>query len=792
MLFSEQWLRSFVDPALDTDALGQLLTMAGLEVEQIKPAAADFSSVVVGHILSTEKHPDADRLKVCQVDAGQGEPLQIVCGAPNAAAGMKVPCALVGAKLPGFEIKKAKLRGVASFGMLCSAKELGLSDDHGGLYPLPDDAAVGQDVRQVLDLDDAIIEISLTPNRADCLSLVGVAREVAALTDLPLTVPAIEPVVPTIDRRREIVLDAPGACPRFCGRIIQGVDAKAATPAWMKRRLERSGIRSISALVDITNYVMLELGQPLHAYDDATLDGAIHARLAGAGEQLLLLNEQTIDLDADTLLIADERKVLGMAGIMGGEDTGVTLETRDVFLEAAFFAPDAIAGRAREYGFSSDASHRFERGVDFDLSPRAIERATELILAVCGGQAGPVQVAESVADLPRRDPVVLRPARARKLLGIDLSDAQIAALLQRVHLDVSAEGEAFRVVPPSYRFDIEIEVDLVEELARLHGYDNMPAPAPQGNLAMLARPEGVRDLWQVRRLVADRDYQEVVNYAFIEDAWEADFCGNDAPIRLANPIASQMNVMRSSLIPGLVNTLVVNRKRQQPRVRAFEIGRCFIAEPNAQPVAGYHQPVRLGLLAAGNAAPEQWGQPARAVDFYDLKADVEALLAPLKAQFEPGEHAALHPGRSARIVLEGRAVGIIGEIHPKWVQKYELGTPPVVCELDADAATLAHLPVYAPISRLPAVTRDMALVVDQHVTVAQLLTALRAVASPIVNAIELFDVYQGKGIDPDKKSLAFRVLMQDTQRTLEDAEVDAAVAALVQRAEADFDARLRG
>ena len=792
MLFSEQWLRSFVDPALDTDALGQLLTMAGLEVEQIKPAAADFSSVVVGHILSTEKHPDADRLKVCQVDAGQGEPLQIVCGAPNAAAGMKVPCALVGAKLPGFEIKKAKLRGVASFGMLCSAKELGLSDDHGGLYPLPDDAPVGQDVRQVLDLDDAIIEISLTPNRADCLSLVGVAREVAALTDLPLTLPAIDPVVPTIDRRREIVLDAPGACPRFCGRIIEGVDARAATPAWMKRRLERSGIRSISALVDITNYVMLELGQPLHAYDDATLDGAIHARLAGAGEQLLLLNEQTIDLDADTLLIADERKVLGMAGIMGGEDTGVTLETRDVFLEAAFFAPDAIAGRAREYGFSSDASHRFERGVDFDLSPRAIERATELILAICGGQAGPVQVAESVADLPRRDAVVLRPARARKLLGIDLSDAQIAALLQRVHLEVSAEGEAFRVVPPSYRFDIEIEVDLVEELARLHGYDNMPAPAPQGSLAMLARPEGVRDLWQVRRLVADRDYQEVVNYAFIEDAWEADFCGNDAPIRLANPIASQMNVMRSSLIPGLVNTLVVNRKRQQPRVRAFEIGRCFIAEPNAQPVAGYHQPVRLGLLAAGNAAPEQWGQPARAVDFYDLKADVEALLAPLKAQFEPAEHAALHPGRSARIVLEGRAVGIIGEIHPKWVQKYELGTPPVVCELDADAATLAHLPVYAPISRLPAVTRDMALVVDQHVTVAQLLTALRAVASPIVNAIELFDVYQGKGIDPDKKSLAFRVLMQDTQRTLEDAEVDAAVAALVQRAEADFDARLRG
>jgi phenylalanyl-tRNA synthetase beta chain len=792
MLFSEQWLRSFVDPALDTEQLGHLLTMAGLEVEEIKPAGAEFSSVVVGHILSTEKHPDADRLKVCQVDAGQGEPLQIVCGAPNAEAGMKVPCALVGARLPGFEIKKAKLRGVASSGMLCSAKELGLSDDHGGLYRLPDEAPVGQDVRELLDLDDAIIEISLTPNRADCLSLLGVAREVAAITDLPLKTVDITPVAPTIDTRRDIMLDAPAGCPRFCGRVIEGVDAAAATPDWMKRRLERSGTRSISALVDITNYVMLELGQPMHAYDQAKLQGPVRARLAREGEQLLLLNEQTIDLDPGTLLIADDANVLGMAGIMGGEDSGVTLQTRDLFLEAAYFAPEAIAGRAREYGFSSDASHRFERGVDFALSPQAIERATELILEICGGQPGPVSVAESVEHLPERAAVMLRPARARKLLGIDLDDDQIAALLKRVHLAVVREGDSFRVTPPSYRFDIEIEVDLVEELARLHGYDNIPAPAPQGHLAMLARPEARRDLWQVRQLVADRDYQEVVNYAFIEDRWEADFCGNTAPIRLANPIASQMNVMRSSLIPGLVNTLVINRKRQQPRVRAFEIGRCFLPDAEAVPVAGYHQPVRLGMIAAGGVADEQWGLAARNVDFYDLKGDVEALFAPASLSFEAATHPALHPGRSAAIRVDGITVGHLGELHPKWVQKYDLGTAPVVCELDAEAVLASALPVYAPISRQPSVTRDMALVLAQEVSAAHVLSALKAAAAPFVKDIQLFDVYQGKGIEPEKKSLAFRVLMQDTQRTLEDAEVDAAVTALVQRAEADFDARLRG
>ncbi|MCB1960259.1 MAG: phenylalanine--tRNA ligase subunit beta [Rhodocyclaceae bacterium] len=792
MRFSENWLRSFVDPALDSDALGHLMTMAGLEVEEAVPAGAQFSSVVVGHILSTSAHPDADRLKVCQVDVGQGEPLQIVCGAPNAAEGMKVPCALVGASLPGFEIKKAKLRGVASFGMLCSARELGLSADASGLYALPADAPTGVDVRAVLDLDDTVFEIKLTPNRADCLSLAGVAREVAALTDRPLTMPDLTAVPPTIDDRRSIVLDAPQACPRFCGRIVRGVNARAVTPDWMKRRLERSGIRSISALVDITNYVMLELGQPLHAYDNRRLHGAVHARYPQPGEKLLLLNEQTIALDAGTLLIADDATVLGMAGIMGGEESGISLETTDLFLEAAFFAPDAIAGRARQYGFSSDASHRFERGVDFDLPPQAIERATRLILDICGGQPGPVETVESSVDLPARPPVRLRPVRARQLIGVELDDRQIEHLLTRVHLDVRAESDGFSVTPPSYRFDIEIEEDLIEELVRLHGYDNIPAPAPKGSLAMLPRPETRRDLWQARRLVADRDYQEVVTYAFVEEVWETDFCGNASPIRLANPIASQMSVMRSSLVPGLINALRVNRKRQNNRVRIFEIGRCFARDPAAQPVPGYHQPVRLGMLAAGSPCAEQWGAAARNVDFFDLKGDLEAVFAPLPLRFEAAAHPALHPGRSARILAGDDLIGFIGEIHPKWVQKYELGAAPVVCEVDASALQAVRLPIYSPISRQPAVIRDMALVMDQKIPVAHVLDALNNAASPIVKAIELFDVYQGKGVDQEKKSLAFRVLMQDTQRTLEDAEVDAAVAALVQCAEAEFDASLRG
>ncbi len=793
MQFSEQWLRTFVDPQLDSNELGHLLTMAGLEVEEADPAAPAFTGIVVAQIVEAVQHPNADKLRLCKVDAGGGELLQIVCGAPNAAAGIKVPCARVGAVLPGeFRIKAAKLRGVESFGMLCSARELGLSEEHGGLLLLPADAPVGADIRDYLALDDTLFTIKLTPNRADCLSLTGVAREVAALTGSPLVEPEIAPVAPGIDARRAIVLDAPEACPRYCGRVVRGVDARAATPDWMVRRLTRSGIRSISALVDITNYVMLELGQPLHAFDNTRLSGAIHVRYPRAGEQVLLLNEQTVSPAADTLLIADEARALALAGIMGGEESGISLDTTEVFLESAFFTPDAIAGRARAYGFGSDASHRYERGVDFELPRRAMERATALILQVCGGEAGPVEEAVSSAHLPARHVVRLRPARARRLLGVDLDDEAMAALLGRVHLTVERVGGDLLVTPPSFRFDIAIEEDLIEELARLHGYDNIPAVPPQGRLQMVESAEDRRPVWELRHRMAVRGFQEVVNFAFVEEAWERDFAANEDPIRLANPIASQLSVMRSTLVPGLAANLVTNRNRQQDRVRVFEIGRCFERKADGEPVAGFHQPLRIAALAAGDALPEQWGERGRKVDFYDLKGDLEALFAPLALQFERVSHPALHPGRAAAVLLDGRRIGVLGELHPVWVQRYELGSAPVVFEVELEDALAARLPGYAEISRMPAVVRDLALVVGQDVTVARVLEVLKGAAPALVREITLFDVYQGKGIEPDRKSLAFRVSMQDTQRTLEEAEVESAVAALVREAEIALGARLRG
>lgn len=792
MQFSELWLRSFVSPDLDSDQLGHLLTMAGLEVEEQDGVAAVFSKVVVAQIVEAEKHPNADKLRVCKVDAGQGELLQIVCGAPNAAAGIKIPCALVGADLAGFDIKAAKLRGVESFGMLCSAKELGISDESGGLLVLPEDAPVGTDLRDYLALDDTLFTIKLTPNRADCLSLTGIAREVAALTGSPLSLVACAPVAAAHADTRAIVLDAPEACPRYAGRIIRGVDAKASTPEWMKQRLLRSGIRSISALVDVTNYVMLELGQPLHAFDNAKLAGAIHVRLPQPGEQVLLLNGQTITPAADTLLIADEARALALAGIMGGEDSGITLDTTELFLESAFFAPDAIAGRARAYGFSSDASYRFERGVDFALAGQAIERATRLILDICGGEAGPVVEAVAADKLPARAPIRLRASRVRRVLGIDLSADAVAGMFERLELQVSREGDDFIVTPPSYRFDVEIEEDLIEEIARIHGYDNIPSHAPRGPITMLPRPEAKRDTMSLRRQVAAREYQEVINFAFVEEAWEKDLAGNTNPVRLANPIASQMSVMRSTLIGGLVANVVTNRKRQTTRVRVFEIGRCFAHDAAGQPVDGYHQPVRIAALAAGFAKPEQWGEANRNVDFFDVKADLEALLFPRVAEFERASHPALHPGRSASVKVDGKVVGFIGEVHPVWVQRYELGTAPVVFELDLDVLLQSVTPAYAELSRFPAVTRDLALVVDQQVASGALLAGLQAVAPAIVQRIELFDQYQGKGVEPNRKSLAFRVVMQETQRTLEDAEVDAAMNALTRHAEEALGAKLRG
>ena len=793
MKFSESWLRTLVDPKLTSEQLSHLLTMAGLEVEELDPVAPAFDHVVVAQVLEVVKHPDADRLNVCRVDTGNGTPSTIVCGAPNVAVGLKVPCALPGAKLPGdFTIKIAKVRGIESSGMLCSAKELGIAEEASGLLILPADAPVGQSIRQYLDLDDNRFELKLTPNRADCLSLLGIARELGAITGAVTSLPVAPEVLATIVDQRAVVLDAPEACPLYCGRVIKGVNAKAPTPEWMKRRLERSGIRAISALVDVTNYVMLEFGQPLHAFDNTKLDGVVHARLAKSEEKLLLLNEQTITVDPDVLMIADDVKPLAMAGIMGGEETGITLETRDLFLESAFFAPQAIAGRARRYGFGSDASHRFERGVDFGGTRHAIERATQLILDICGGQAGPV--VEAKADLPARNPVRLRTARAEKVLGLPLGAERIAGLFTGLALSFERQGEDFLVTPPSWRFDMEIEEDLIEEIARLYGYDNIPAPAPRGRLKMQAQPEAQRPAYRIRQMLADRGYQEVVNFAFVEEGWEADFAATTQAaelIRLANPIASQMAVMRSTLIGGLIANLVTNLRRKQTRVRLFEVGRTFHRDALGVPVKGFRQPWKLAGLAHGGALPESWGSGGRKVDFYDLKGDLEALLAPAVLSFEKLAHPALHPGRAARVLLEGVDIGCLGELHPEWTQKYDLPQPPVLFELDFSALKHACVPAFAEVSKFQPVIRDLAVVVDQNLPLQTLLDTLKSGQSSLVKDVQLFDLYAGKGVPENKKSLAFRIVMQDTQRTLLDSEVDAAMQQLVSCLEQAFGAQLR-
>ena len=790
MKFSESWLRTLVDTRLSSEELSHLLTMAGLEVEGLEPVAPQFNDVVVAQVLEVVRHPDADRLNVCKVDTGRGEPTIIVCGAPNVAVGLRVPCALPGARLPGdFTIKIAKVRGIESSGMLCSAKELGIAEDASGLLILPADAPVGQSIRQYLDLDDNQFELKLTPNRADCLSLTGVAREVAAIAGAQAKLVEVPDVVATIADQRVVLLDAPAACPLYFGRVLKGVNAKAPTPEWMKRRLERSGIRSISALVDVTNYVMLELGQPLHAFDNTKLQGAVHARMAKPEEKLLLLNEQTINIDADILVIADDAKPLAMAGIMGGEESGITLETSELFLESAFFAPKAIAGRARRYGFGSDASHRFERGVDFGGARRAIERATQLIIDICGGAAGPVT--EARAEMPARKPVRLRSARASSVIGMAFSPEQIAKLFSGLGLPFVCDGDDFLVTPPTWRFDIEIEEDLIEEIARLHGYDNIPAPAPRGPLKMLVQPEAQRPQARIRQLLVDRGYQEVVNFAFVEEVWEADFAANTNPIRLANPIASQMAVMRSTLFGALISNLVTNLKRKQSRVRLFETGRTFHRDTRGGPVSGFHQPWKLSGLVYGGALPEGWGSGTRKADFYDVKGDLEALLAPAGLRFEKLLHPALHPGRAAKVILDGSEIGCLGELHPEWVQKYDLPQAPVVFEVDFAAVTAANVPAYVEVSKFPPVIRDLAIVVDQGLSLQALLDGLQGKLPPLIQDVQLFDVYAGKGVPENKKSLAFRIVMQDTQRTLQDTEVELAVQQLVSCLEQAFAAQLR-
>lgn len=786
MKFSEIWLRDWVNPALDTEQLSHLLTMAGLEVESVEPAAPRFSGVVVAEVKSVRKHENADRLRVTEVDVGNGERVQIVCGAPNVAEGLKVPCALSGAVLPGdFRIKPTKMRGVESNGMLCSGKELGVPDDVDGLLVLPADAPVGADIRDYLQLDDATFELKITPNRADCLSLRGIAREVAALTRAALNEPTITAVAPAIDDTLPVTVDATAACPRYIGRVIRGVDARAATPAWMRQRLERAGLRSISAVVDVTNYVLLELGQPLHAFDLGKLAGNIHVRMAQPGETLALLNGKTIDLDPDMLVITSGDKAVALAGIMGGANSEVDDTTVDVFLESAFFSPEAIAGRARKLTLNSDASFRYERGVDYALQRDAIERASALILSICGGQAGPLS--EAVSTLPVKPAVQVRTARVNKVLGITLSQQEIGAILTGLGFETVEVDAGFSVTPPSFRFDIEIEEDLIEEIARVHGYENVPADAPRARLAMLPLPETATPRHELRRRVACRDYQEIVSYAFVDAQWEADLGGNANPVTLINPIASQMSVMRSTLFGGLIDTLVSNLNRKQSRVRVFEIARVFLKQADGS----VQQPERLAGLAFGSRYPEQWGVSGERVDFHDVKADVEALLAPRAAVYRAGQHPALHPGRTADILIDGKRVGVVGELHPAWVHKYDLPAAPVLFEIDFDVLTSRSSIEAQPVSKFQPVRRDLALVVDEAVSHDALRDALLAAAPEAVYAVSLFDIYRGKGVDDGKKSLAFKVLMQDTSRTLTDEDVESAIRRMVEAVSAGLNAKLR-
>lgn len=809
MQFSESWLRTFVNPELDTEALSHQLTMAGLEVEEVRPVAPPFDKIVVAQVLSVTKHPDADRLNVCQVDVGGVTPLQIVCGAPNVREGIKVPCALVGAVLPPAEsggkplqIKLGKLRGVESQGMLCSARELKLSEEHGGLLLLPEDASVGMCIRQYLDLDDHIFVIKLTPNKADCLSVYGVAREVAALTGAPLRQLESQAAAAVLQEVVPVTISAPDLCGRFAGRVIRGVNAKAPTPDWMVRRLERAGQRSISALVDISNYVMLESGQPSHVFDLDKIQGPLEIRWARQGETLTLLNGNTVTLDEKIGVLAAGPSVESLAGIMGGEATAVSLETQNLYLEAAFWWPQAIQGRARRYNFSTDAAHRFERGVDFSVTVTQLERITQLILDICGGQAGPVD--DRIVNVPQRAAVRMRVSRAARIIGVPISSTDIAQIFIRLGLPFNQEEDVFLVTPPSYRFDLEIEEDLIEEVARIYGFERIPAHPPVAVQAIRAQKEGVRSVHTIRHMLAARDYQEVVNFGFVEDGWETDLAGNTQAIRLLNPIASQMAVMRSSLFGSLLANVCYNLNRKAGRVRVFEIGRVFLRDADmvasGLDVAGYRQPQMVGAIAYGPVAEEQWGVTSKAVDFFDVKGDVQALLGAIDARFIKATHPALHPGRSAKIVVQDRLVGWMGELHPQWQQKYALPQAPIMFEVELETVRQVGLPVYAEISRFPQVTRDIALVVKQTVAVQDLQDAMHAAcrvsdAGRIVQSIVLFDEFRPKtgasSLAIDEKSLAFRITMQDTGATLQDDVVDAAVKQLLAVVSTKFLARLR-
>jgi len=824
MQFPESWLREFCNPQLTTTQLADTLTMAGLEVEDLQPVAPPFTKVVVGEIKEVQQHPNADRLRVCQVDVGQAQNLQIVCGAPNARVGIKVPCALVGAELPAgadgkpFHIKLGQLRGVESQGMLCSAKELHLSDAHEGLLELSGAAKAGQDIRNHLNLDDTLFTLKLTPNLAHCLSVYGVARELSALTGDALCVPKITSVVATCSDRLSVEVKAPDLCGRFSGRVIKGVNPKAPTPAWMVDRLARCGQRSVSALVDISNYVMFELGRPTHIFDLHKIHGPLQVRWARTGEQLKLLNGNTVALDEQVGIIADDAQVESLAGIMGGDATAVSDDTQDIYLEAAFWWPKSVAGRSRRYNFSTDAGHRFERGVDPQLTVEHIERITQLILDICGSPTtvcGPVD--DQQIHMPEPKPVSMRVQRAQKILGMPVSVEQCALAFTRLGFSFVQSNTAsdnandfgaasFSVKPPSWRFDLQIEEDLIEEIARMVGYDHFPHTPPQGPITAKIRPEHQRSAFAVRRLMAGMGYQETINFSFVEERWEHELAGNPQPIRLLNPIASQMGVMRSSLLASLVQVLKYNQDRKMSRVRVFELGRVFTKNPQVQDtdttVAGFDQPMHLAGLVSGSLAPTQWSLKDQAADFFDVKADVEALLAPLQARFESAQHPAMHPGRCARIVLEGQVVGYVGELHPKWRQSYGLNATAVMFEVQLNAVLHRQVPQFAEISKHQPVERDLAVVVKDVVTHAELMAAIASTPhQQVLKETLLFDIYKPApsaqpqatgGLQAGEKSMAIRLKLQAQDQTLTEDQIEGVVGAVIQQLEAQTGARLRG
>jgi len=817
MKFSEQWLREWVNPDLSTEELGHQLTMAGLEVDAIEPAAPDHSGVVVGKILSVEKHPDADKLQVCQVDVGamSEDPLQIVCGAKNARQDLMVACAMVKAVLPGdFKIKKSKLRGVQSHGMLCSEKELGLADNADGIMELPFDAPVGSSINDYLKLNDVSFELGVTPNRGDCFSIAGVARETGVFTRNDVQTVGIVAQKATIDDVVAINIEAEEACPRYVGRIIKNVNSSAQTPLWMQEKLRRCGNRSISPLVDITNFVMIELGQPMHAFDLNKIQGGINVRMAAEGEQLTLLDGQKIALHDDNLVIADHSQALALAGIMGGESSSVTDDTQNILLESAFFAPEKIIGKARAHGLHTDSSHRFERGVSADLQIQAIERATQLIVEITGGDVGPI-VEQSYEDaIPKAKTILLKKEKIVRVLGIKIEDDVIKDVLTRLEMTLVDTEDGWQVTAPAFRFDIEYDVDLVEEIGRIYGYDNLPMTSPHGSINMAACPEEQINESRIKDLMVDLGYQEAITYSFVEPGVQQIITPDQPGIKLSNPISEELSEMRTSLWPGLIGALVYNQNRQQNRIRLFETGSRFVPQQVSGQSSGQSELLQQVMIAGiinGSVFPEQWGEKYQTVDFYDLKADVEALLSLgshlSSYQFRAEQHPALHPGQTARIYKDNQSVGWIGTLHPNVARRLDVKTACVLFELEMEAVSAAKVPDFEILSKFPAIRRDIAVIVDEKINSSVIINTIRETVKNIINnkvqfdkvelteqssvAVDLFDVYIGEGVSEAKKSLAISLTMQEQSRTLKDDEVDNLIQIILIDLEQQHGAKLR-